>query len=453
MECVRRVKAANNGGTAFVDTYGCQQNEADSERIRGMLREMGYTVTDSDRADVIVINTCAIREHAEQRVLGNIGYLSHTKRDNPDQIIIVTGCMAGERHVREKIKRSYRQVDAMLDTTAFWRLPEVLLGVRENRLRYIETEVEADSRIAEGLPVLRASDHKALVSIMYGCNNYCSYCIVPYVRGRERSRRSADIIEEVRELISDGCKEIMLLGQNVNSYGGGDGEELNFAGLLREIVKLPGEYLIRFMTSHPKDCTEELIDVMASSDKIERHIHLPVQSGSNRILKLMNRGYTVERYTELCDYAREKMPGIVLTSDIIVGFPGETEEDFEGTLGLVKRIEYEGLFTFIFSPRVGTPAAELDDPVSREEKGRRFDRLTETQNEISLRRHRGYVGKTYRALIDGESRGGELNLTARTSGGRLINLAGGSGNIGKYADIEITAAGVWSLSGKISSGN
>ncbi len=448
-ECMERVRAMTQGGTAFVDTYGCQQNEADSERMRGMLSEMGYTITDSNRSDVVVINTCAIREHAEQRVLGNIGYLTHTKRENPNQIIIVAGCMAGEKHIREQIKKSYRQVDALLDTTTFWRLPETILNILEGRNGEIRAESEPDSRIAEGMPVLRQFKHKAQVSIMYGCNNFCSYCIVPYVRGRERSRRSTDIIEEVRELVADGCKDIQLLGQNVNSYGLDSAEEMDFADLLGELGKLEGDFLLRFMTSHPKDCTKKLLDTMASSPRIARHLHLPVQCGSDRILQAMNRRYTVAKYLSLIDYAREKMPDIVLTSDIIVGFPGETEEDFRGTLELIKKVEFDSLFTFIFSPRVGTPAASMPDPATKEEKSERFERLVNLQNEISARKHREYIGKKFRALIDGESRGGEMNLTARTNGGRLINFAGDKSLIGSFADMEITGATTWSLYGKL----
>jgi len=458
-ECMQRVAAQNIGYTACVDTYGCQQNEADSERMRGMLTEMGYTITDSEDADVLIINTCAVRENAENRVFGTIGRLVHTKRKNPSQIIILAGCMGGEEKVREKIKRSYKHVDAVLDTTSFWRLPEVILGILEGdervaELNTVNGKVSPDSRIAEGMPVQRVVPHKAGISVMYGCNNFCSYCIVPYVRGRERSRRSADILREVREVVADGCKDIMLLGQNVKSYGkdfaAAEGEsELDFAGLLHEISKIDGDFLVRFMTSHPKDASFRLFDIMASSPKIARQLHLPVQSGSNRILRLMNRRYTRESYMELIRYARKAMPDIVLTSDIIVGFPGETEEDFIQTLELVREVEYDSLFTFIYSKRTGTPAAEMEDPATDGEKSDRFNRLIELQNSISLKKHRAYVGKTVRALIDGVGREGIGNLTARTNGGRLIHLKGDPLLIGTFAMVHITEATTWSLIGEL----
>jgi len=456
---MRRVAARNMGYTACVDTYGCQQNEADSERMRGMLAEMGYTITDSEDADVLIINTCAVRENAEKRVFGDIGRLVHTKRKNPSQIIIIAGCMGGEENVREKIRRSYRHVDAVLDTTSFWRLPEVILGILEGDERVAELNAEnvrvtPDSRIAEGVPVQRVVPHKAGISVMYGCNNFCSYCIVPYVRGRERSRRSADILREVREVVSDGCKDIMLLGQNVNSYGkdfdaSEDGSEPDFAGLLRMVADVEGDFLVRFMTSHPKDASFRLFDTMASSPKIARHLHLPVQSGSDRILGLMNRKYTRESYLELICYAKKAIPGLVLTSDVIVGFPGETEEDFMQTLELVREVEYDSLFTFIYSKRTGTPAAKMEDPVTAEEKSERFNRLVELQNSISLKKHRAYIGKTLRALIDGAGREGEGSLTARTNGGRLIHLKGDPSQIGSFAMVRITDATTWSLIGEL----
>ena len=444
-ECMRRVRAMQSGATAFVDTYGCQQNEADSERMRGMLREMGYTLAPDERADLVIINTCAVREHAEQRALGNIGHMVHYKRENPAQKIILAGCMAGEPGARERVRRSYRQVDAVLDTTNFWRLPETVLHLLETGERSIP-DTEPDSRIAEGLPVVRTHPHKAYVSIMYGCNNFCTYCIVPHVRGRERSRCPQDVLGEVEALVKDGCRDIMLLGQNVNSYAG---EGMDFAELLGAAASFDGDYVVRFMTSHPKDCTHKLIDTIASCPKVERHIHLPVQSGSSRILKAMNRRYTRESYLELVDYARSKIPGLVLTSDVIVGFPGATEQDFEDTLSLVREERYDSLFTFIFSPREGTPAAAMDDPTTREEKSERFARLTDLQNEISMEIHSEAVGRTVRALIDGESRGGELNLAARTQEGRLINLAGDPSLTGQFRDVEITGATTWSFIGRL----
>lgn len=444
-ECTERVRAMNAGMTAFVDTYGCQQNEADSERMRGMLREMGYTIVDDDKADVVVINSCAVREHAEQRVLGNIGHMVHYKKINPEQKIILAGCMAGEETVRQTIKKSYRQVDALLDTTSFWRLPETLLKLYEQGGRLIE-HAEPDSRIAEGLPVVRTTPHKAYVSIMYGCNNFCSYCIVPYVRGRERSRDPEDVVREVRELAADGCHDIMLLGQNVNSYSGGG---VDFPELLSRCAEVEGDFTLRFMTSHPKDCSRALIDAIAAHPKVERHIHLPVQSGSDEILRRMNRRYTVEQYCGLVDYAREKIPGVIFTSDIIVGFPNESDEDFEGTVELVKRVRYDSIFTFIYSKRAGTPAAEMDDPITHEQKVARFRRLMALQDEITLEDRRPLIGSTVRVHVDGESRSGELNLTARTQEGRLVSLKGDSGLIGTYADVKVTDITTFSLIGEL----
>jgi len=447
-ECSARVRAMCEGYTAYVDTYGCQQNEADSECMRGMLAEMGYTLTDSELADLIVVNTCAIREHAELRALGNIGHLVHTKRKNPRQRVILAGCMAAEQAVREKVKRSYKQVDAMLDTTSFWRLPEIVLALLENGGRLDDSfasVIDLDNRIAEGMPILRTFQHKASVSIMYGCNNFCSYCIVPYVRGRERSRRAEDILYEVRELIADGCKDIMLLGQNVNSYAD---EDTDFADLLEAAANFEGEYVVRFMTSHPKDCTKKLIDTIAKNPRIERHLHLPVQSGSDKILAAMNRKYTVEKYLELVDYTREKIPDIALTSDIIVGFPGETEVEFCETLELITRVRYDAMFTFIFSPRVGTPAEKIPDTESKEAKSERFSRLLDTANAISNEKHRALVGKNERVLIDGESKS-EYRLAGRTQSGRLVNINGDMSLVGQFVNVEITGATTWSLTGGI----
>ena len=444
-ECAERIRAVHAGETAWVDTYGCQQNEADSERMRGMLRDMGYILVSDEHADVVVINSCAVREHAEQRVFGNIGHMVHTKRENPNMKIILAGCMAGEETVREKVRRSYRHVDALLDTTSFWRLPETLLRLYEDGGRIIE-DGEPDSRIAEELPVVRTSPYKAHVSIMYGCNNFCSYCIVPYVRGRERSRLPEDVIREVRELAESGCHDIMLLGQNVNSYSGGG---KSFAELLAACAELEGDFVLRFMTSHPKDCSRELIDVIASHPKVERHIHLPVQSGSDEILRRMNRRYTAEHYISLIDYAREKIPGVIFTSDIIIGFPDESEEDFERTLDLVRRVRYDSLFTFIYSKRSGTPAAEMPDPVTHAEKVERFRRLNALQDAITLEDRAPLVGRTMRVHIDGESRTGELNLTARTQDGRLVSLKGSPELIGEWHTVKVTGVSTFSLSAEL----
>ncbi len=430
---------------AYVETYGCQQNEADSERIRGLLSEAGYAITDTaEGADVVVMNTCAIREHAEQRVFGNLGALTHTKRRHAGQKIFLCGCMAGQTHVVERIRKSYVHVDGVFSTHHLWQFPELLHRVLTTGKRAFFVEDEAGS-IAEGLPALRDNTLKAWVSIMYGCNNFCTYCIVPYVRGRERSRKPEDILAECRALIDNGCKEITLLGQNVNSYGKDLDCGMDFADLLSAIAQIPRDFLIRFMTSHPRDASKKLFDTMAASPKIAKQLHLPFQSGSSRVLKAMNRHYDREGYLEKVRYAKSVMPELVLTSDVIVGFPGETEAEFEETLSLIEQVHYDSLFTFIFSPRAGTPAAEMDDPTTKEEKNRRFDRLCQLQNSISETIHRGYVGKTMRCLVDGQDKD---MLTARTEGGRLVRFAGSSEFIGSYRNLTITGATTWSLTGK-----
>ena len=431
---------------AYVETYGCQQNEADSERIRGILVESGYSITDTaEGADVVVMNTCAIREHAEQRVFGNLGALTHTKRRHEGQKIFLCGCMAGQKHVSERIKHSYHHVDGVFSTHHLWQFPEILFRVLTAGKRVFYVEDEAGS-ICEGLPQQRDNTLKAWVSIMYGCNNFCTYCIVPYVRGRERSRKPEDILSECRQLIENGCKEITLLGQNVNSYGKDLKEKMDFADLLTAIAGIPGDFLIRFMTSHPRDAGKKLFDVMATSPKIAKQLHLPFQSGSSRVLKAMNRHYDREKYLEAVNYAKSVMPDLVLTSDVIVGFPGETEEEFNETLTLIQQVRYDALFTFIFSPRVGTPAASMEDPTTKEEKNRRFDRLCALQNSISEEIHRSYVGKTLRCLVDGQDKG---LLTARTEGGRLVRFQGDLRLVGQYVELTITGSTTWSLTGEI----
>ncbi len=434
--------------TAYVETYGCQQNEADSEKLRGLLIECGYTITDSaEGADAVIMNTCAIREHAQQRVFGNLGALTHTKRRHSRQKIFLCGCMAGQEQVVDRIKKSYPHVDGVFSTHHLWQFPQLLHRVLTEGKRTFFTEDEAGS-IVEGLPQQRDSKLKAWVSIMYGCNNFCTYCIVPYVRGRERSRKSADILAECRELINAGIKDITLLGQNVNSYGKDLEEGIDFSDLLRMIADIPGDFLIRFMTSHPRDAGKKLFDTMAASPKIAKQLHLPFQSGSSRVLKAMNRHYDREKYLEAINYAKSVMPELVLTSDVIVGFPGETEEEFEETISLIQQVQYDALFTFIFSPRPGTPAAAMDDPTSKEEKNRRFDRLCAVQNSISEQIHSNYLGKTLRCLIDGTDKD---MLTARTEGGRLVRLAGDPALVGTFADVTITGSTTWSLTGQLAS--
>ncbi len=435
---------------AYVDTYGCQQNEADSELLRGMLCEMGYQITDTDRgADVIVINTCAIREHAEQRVFGNVGALVHGKRRNPEQIICLCGCMAQEPHVAQRLRQSYRHVDLVFGPQQLWRFPEFLRRVMLRRGRVFETERD-EGAIAEGLPVRRSGKLKAWVSIMYGCNNFCSYCIVPYTRGRERSREPEVILDEIQSLAAQGYKEITLLGQNVNSYGKDLEGGWDFPALLERAAGIPGEFLLRFMTSHPKDATEKLFDVMARCPKVAPVIHLPFQSGNTRVLGAMNRRYTREQYLEKVAALRARLPDVVLTSDVIVGFPGETTPEFEDTLSLMEEVRFDALFTFIYSPRKGTPAAELPDPMTKAEKSANFDRLVEVQNRISLEKHRAYIGTVQRCLIDGAGEDPRNNLTARTAGRRLVHLSGDAALIGRFADIRITGCSTWALFGELS---
>ncbi len=431
---------------AAVDTYGCQQNESDSERIKGALIEMGYALTDSEaEADVVVVNTCAVREHAEQRALGNIGALTHTKRANKNQIIIICGCMTQQDHIAEKIKKSYPYVTAVLGTDAPIRLAETLYRCLTEKKRVFDVRPPMDD-IPEGLPVFRESGVKAWIPIMYGCENFCSYCVVPYVRGKERSRPPEKILEEARGLIESGCRDITLLGQNVNSYrGAGD---TDFPELFSMVCSLEGDFLVRFMTSHPKDATKRLIDAMASSPRAARHLHLPVQSGSDRVLSLMNRKYTSASYEELIRYAREKMPDITVTSDIIVGFPGETEEDFSQTLNLCDSVGFDAIFAFIYSKREGTPAASMPDDVSREEKGARFDRLMALQNAVSAGKHASLVGTRARVLIDGPGGNDEYPLSGRTGGGRLVHISGDAA-VGSFREVEITSATSWTLSGRV----
>ena len=434
---------------ALVDTYGCQQNESDSERIRGYLAEMGCAfTTDEYAADIIVVNTCAVREHAEMRVLGNVGALNHTKKARPGQLIALCGCMVQQGHMAEKIKKSYPIVDLVFGPHELWRFPELLQQRIFGRKRVFAVE-PSDGTVSEGVPRLRADGVKAWLSIMYGCNNFCSFCVVPYVRGRERSRLPEEILEEAKALVAAGYKDITLLGQNVNSYGKDLGLGVDFADLLKMLSAIPGRFVLRFMTSHPKDATEKLFRTMAESDKCAHQLHLPVQSGNDRVLKAMNRGYTAAQYEAKVALARQYMPDLVLTTDIIVGFPGETNEEFEDTISLVERVRYDAMFTFIYSPRVGTVAAKLPDPMTRAEKQVNFDKLLAVSNRISQEKHDSYVGKTVEVLIDGENENEEYPLTSRTNGGRLVHLKGDRSLIGKFREVTVTSATTWALFGEI----
>ena len=452
-EFEQKIRALHEGRAvpplAMVDTFGCQQNVADSQHIMGMLEAMGFGFTDDPaRAAVVVLNTCAIRDHAEKRVYGTLGALTHTKKADPEQIICLCGCMAQRPEVAEKVRQSYRHVDLVFGPQALWKFPELLYNVYTQRRRVFSVADEHGA-IAEGMPVVREGRTRAWVSIMYGCNNFCSYCIVPYVRGRERSRDPEQIIAEVRQLVADGFKEITLLGQNVNSYGKDLDTPYDFADLLTALDAIDGDYLIRFMSSQPKDATHKLFDAMARSRHVAKQLHLPVQSGCDRVLRAMNRPYDKAKYLELITYARKVMPELVLTSDVIIGFPGETEAEAMETVALVEQVRFDALFTFIFSPRPGTPAAKMDDPVSREEKQKWFDRLCDTQNRISEELHAAYVGRSLRCLVDGESDDARWPLTARTAGGRLVHLVGDKSAVGTYHDVKITDSNTWALFGEL----
>ena len=451
-EIFETVTADGKRPLAMVDTYGCQQNEADSEKLRGYLAEMGYGFTqDEFQADVIVVNTCAVREHAEMRVLGNVGALNHTKKNNPNQIIAVCGCMVQQEHMAEKIKKSYPVVDLVFGPHELWRFPELLQQVMTRHKRVFAT-AKSNGTVVEGIPLRRDGSVKAWLSIMYGCNNFCTYCVVPYVRGRERSRLPEDVVAEARQLVAEGYKDITLLGQNVNSYGKDLDSKTDFSDLLRMINDIPGDFILRFMTSHPKDATEKLFKTMAECEKCAHHIHLPVQSGNDHTLKMMNRNYTREKYLSQVALARSYMPDLVITTDIIVGFPNETEEEFEDTISLCEEVRFDAMFTFIYSKRVGTPAASMPDPYTRADKQKHFDRLMDVSNRISGEKHKEYEGKTVRVLVDGETGREEYNLSSRTNGGRLVHLHGAKSLIGQFVNVKIVSSNTWALYGEIEKG-
>ena len=450
MDYMLKVKELNKDLNlrAYILTFGCQQNEADSEKLSGMVEAMGYeTVDKPDDADLIVVNTCAIREHAEQKALSTIGQFKHLKNKKPSLVIAVCGCMVAQEHRQNDIKFKYPYVNFIFGTTALHKFPELLYKnlTEKKRLYYNE---EASRTVAEGIPIKRDNDYKAWVSVMYGCNNFCSYCIVPYVRGRERSRCPEDIAREVKELIDKGYKDITLLGQNVNSYGKDGDFDCDFADLLDRLASFEGDFILRFMTSHPKDATHKLIDVMAKHDRIAKHFHLPMQAGSDTVLKRMNRKYDTEKYYGIVEYIREKMPECVITSDIIVGFPGETEEDFEGTLCMLEKVEFDMLYSFIYSPRKGTPAAEMEDQIPREVQNARFDRLLATQNAIALKKNLPMVGKTVRVLCDGESKTNSDTLSGRTEGNKIVFFEGDPSDRGTFVNVKIDRAEAFALYGE-----
>lgn len=433
---------------AAINTYGCQQNENDSERLSGMLEEMGFGFTqDTEEADLILFNTCAVREGAEMRVYGNLGALKHLKSRKPDVIIGVCGCMMQQESVSEQIKRKYRHVGLVFGTHSLYRFPELLYNCLKGA-RTIDL-VNSDGKIAEDIPVRYSGGPSAWVSVMYGCNNFCSYCIVPYVRGRERSRDPERVLEEIRNLSKKGVREITLLGQNVNSYGKDLERNIDFAELLKMAEEVEGIKRIRFMTSHPKDMSDRLIEQIAESKKICTQIHLPFQAGSNRILKAMNRKYTKEDYLNLIDKIKAKIPDASFTSDVIVGFPNESREDFKETIDVLKKVRFDSIFSFIYSKRPGTPAAQMEDSISDAEKHENFDELLSVQNEISKELADEYFGKIVEIMAEGKSKTDASMMTGRTSGGKIVNFPEKDGiKPGDFIKVKITKCSTWSLMGE-----
>ncbi len=428
----------------YVQTFGCQQNEADSERIAGLASLMGYRLTTvPEEAKLILVNTCAVREHAEKKALSIIGQYKHIKDRDPGVIIGVGGCMVTQKHRAEQLKNSYPYVSFVFDTGSIHTLPTLVLSaLRGEKRRFVIGE---SASIAEGLPTERTTPHKAWLSVMYGCNNFCSYCVVPYTRGRERSRTPEAVLDEAKRLIANGAKDITLLGQNVNSYGRDLGD-VDFPMLLSKVARLPGDFRVRFMTSHPKDASDRLIEVMAEEAKIVRHFHLPVQSGSDAVLRRMNRCYTGEKYLGIIEKLKAAIPDISITSDIIVGFPGETEEDFEDTLSMIRAVQYDMLFSFIYSPRKGTPAAEMPHQIPHEVSTARFERLLSLANEISYARNQRFVGRHIRVLGEEVSRTDGEKITGRGDSPRPVHFAGDPSWIGRFCDVKITGADTFSLS-------
>lgn len=435
----------HGGKKSLIYTLGCQQNESDSEKLSGMLKKMGYTPTENpEEADVILFNTCAVRENAEKKLFGRVGALKPLKEKNPELLLGVCGCMAQEAGMEEKFRRRYRFVDMVFGTHALYRFPEILKKALSERTQVRDVS-DIDGEVTEGIPVDRASSVKSYVSVMYGCNNFCSYCIVPYVRGRERSRDCRDVINEVREIADSGCKEIMLLGQNVNSYNGG----VDFPELLYKVSEVPGIERIRFMSSHPKDISSELISVMAERENICNQLHLPVQSGSDRILKLMNRHYNTEHYLSIVDEVKKKIPDVTLTTDIIVGFPGETDEDFLKTVELLKTVRYDSIFSFIYSKRTGTPAEKMADVMTEEHKHENFSKMLEIQNEISLEKNKALIGSVQSVLVEGQSKTDHDKMSGRSEGGKLVHFSSDAVRPGDIVKVKIESVNTWTLSGKL----
>ncbi|EOU1651206.1 tRNA (N6-isopentenyl adenosine(37)-C2)-methylthiotransferase MiaB [Clostridium perfringens] len=432
-----------------ISTYGCQMNEEDSEKLSGMLKSQGYERTENkEEASIIIFNTCCVRENAENKVFGNLGQLKQLKKKNPNLVIAICGCMMQQVGMADKVLKTFPYVDIIFGTHNAHKFPEYLHRVLQEGVQVKEI-LNKEEGIVEGLPIDRKSDVKAFVTIMYGCNNFCTYCIVPYVRGRERSRKSEDIIKEIEELVSQGYKEITLLGQNVNSYGKGLEEVIDFAGLLRKVNEVKGLERVRFMTSHPKDLSDDVIMAIKECDKLCEQVHLPVQSGSSRILKEMNRHYDREYYLDLVKKIKSEIPDVTLTTDIIIGFPGETEEDFLDTLSLCEEVGYDSAFTFIYSRRNHTPADKMENQIPDDIKHDRFNRLVEAINKKVVIKNKEYEGKVVEVLVEGPSKNDETKLTGRTRNGKLVNFAGDEKLVGKLVNLKIVRAQPFSLIGEI----
>ena len=454
-EYIVKVKELNSSKQKYYNilTMGCQLNENDSEKISGMLNEMGYIETDdTGLADIYILNTCCVRENAEEKLFGKLGELKKVKGKN-DCIIAVCGCMMQEKHVQDKLKQSYPYVDIVFGTHTIHKFPEDLYNVIINKNK-VKDILDIDGEIYEGLPIKRNSNQTASVTIMYGCNNFCTYCIVPYVRGRERSRRPEDILKEIEELSREGYKEVTLLGQNVNSYDGGQisdisGQKYGFAELLRDVQKIDGIEIIKFMSPHPKDFTDDVIKAIKECDKVSRLLHLPLQSGSTEVLRKMNRKYSKEQYLELVDKIRKEIPEVSLSTDIIVGFPGETEADFEDTLDVVRKVNFEQIYMFIYSRRKGTPADRMENQIPEEIKHKRFDRLKELFEQQVEDNNKKYIGTNHKILVEGVSKNNKEMLTGRTNSNKVVIFEGDKSLIGQVLDIQIISEHKWYLKGKI----
>ncbi|HHU92579.1 MAG TPA: tRNA (N6-isopentenyl adenosine(37)-C2)-methylthiotransferase MiaB [Halanaerobiaceae bacterium] len=433
----------------FIITYGCQMNEHDSEKLAGMLEAIDYHKAEEvEEADIILINTCTIRENAELRVFGKVGELKRLKENNPDLIIGVGGCMMQSEKAVRHLYEKHPQVDLIFGTHNIHHVPDLIKRIEKERSRIVEVWDEEEGLIPD-LPSVRESDFKAWVSIIQGCNNFCTYCVVPYVRGRERSRPFKDIINEVEKLVAEGVKEITLLGQNVNSYGKDFKENIDFADLLQELDKIPALYRLRYMTSHPRDFSFKLIQVIKDTKAVCEHFHLPIQSGSNRILKKMNRGYSREKYLELVNKIRQEVPEAAITTDIIVGFPGETEEDFQETIDLVKEVRFDSAFTFIYSPRTGTPASKMEEQIPEDIKKERLSRLMALQNQISLEKNQAELGKVVEVLIEGESKNNPETLMGRDRRNKLVIIPKKDGLIGEIVNVRINKVQSFTLYGEV----